>query len=231
MAFVRVGDTSLETFTKEFPAVLEGGPFPSWLTAVAGALESAPGRSLTTTFKLPPGKYLLMCALNDQPGPQDDEMGSDAPAHFALGMARPVTVEGESDEVSSPDGGEVVAKDYTFDVTGLKAGRNRIVFRNAGPEQVHFGDLSEFPAGVTEQQALDAFKKLLMTPEDQPPPAGLPLPETVGFSGVYSPGLGGTWDITLKSGTTYLLACFIQDRTGGPPHAIGKNMLKTFTVQ
>jgi plastocyanin len=230
MAFAKIGGKPLKAFQNEFPAVLEGGPIPGWLTAVAVPLELEPGKSETKTFTMSPGRYLLMCALNDQAGPQDDEEGSDAPPHFNLGMTQRVTVEGESDEVSSADNGEVVAKDYTFETSGLKAGLNRIVFRNDGPKQFHFGDLSEFPAGVTEAQALDAFKKFLATPEGQPPPAGLPEPETVGFSGVYSPGLGGTWDITLKSGRTYLLACFIQDRDGGPPHAIGNNMLTTFTV-
>lgn len=228
--FLRVGDTTLDTFKKEFPAVLQGGPFPRWLTAVAVPLELEPGKSGSTSFELAPGRYLLMCALNDQPGAQDDETGSEAPAHYTLGMAQPITVEGESNDVTAQDDGAVVAKDYTFEVSGLKAGRNEIVFRNEGPKQVHFGELSEFPAGVTEQQALDGFKRLISTPEGQPPPAGLAQPESVGFSGIYSAGLGGRWDITLKSGRTYLLACFIQDIAGGPPHAVGRNMIKTFTV-
>jgi len=229
MAFVGVGDTSLETFTREFPPVLEGGPFPKWFTAAAVPFDLEPGKSATTTFTLAPGKYLLMCALNDQPGPQDDEQQSDAPPHFTLGMAQSVTVEGETDELPAR-GGEVVAKDYTFETSGLKPGRNEVVFRNDGPKQVHFGELFEFPAGVTEAQALDAFNKVVASPEGEPPPAGLPEPETIAFSGIYSAGLGGTWDFTLKGGRTYLLACFIQDLTGGPPHAIGNNMLTTFTV-
>lgn len=233
LAFLRVsGDTSLDTFKKEFPAVFEGGPFPSWFADAAAVTEAPPGKSDTRTFTLTPGRWLLMCALQDQPGPQDDEIGGgDAPFHFNLGMTKWVDVEGESDELEAAADGEVVAKDYTFDVPQLKAGLNKVNFRNAGPKQVHFGAVVKYPAGFTAQQAMDNFKQSLTIQEGQPPPPGVVEPEDTGFSGVFSPGLGTTWELNLESGRTYLLACFIQDRTGGPPHAIKYGMYKAFTVQ
>jgi plastocyanin len=230
LAFLRIGNTPLEKFKKEFPAVFQGGPIPPYITAVAGAFEAEPGKSIDKTFTLAPGRYLLMCALQDKPGAQDDEMEDpNAPPHFNLGMTKWVDVEGESAELSAPDG-TITAKDYTFEVPQLKGGENRLVFRNAGPKQFHFGDLQVYPAGTTEQQATDAFKTLIMGEENAPPPPGVPLPEEVSFSGIFSAGLGTTWDVRLESGRTYLLACFIQDREGGPPHAIKYGMYKAFTV-
>jgi hypothetical protein len=70
-----------------------------------------------------------------------------------------------------------------------------------------------------------------MAPEGQPPPPGAVEPEDVGFSGVFGPGRGSTWELTLEAGRTYLMACFIQDLSGGPPHAVKYGMYKAFTVQ
>lgn len=231
MAFVRTGDIPLEKFQKEFPAVFEGGPFPSWFTGAAAVTEAPPGKSDTRTFTLAPGRWLLFCALQAKPGETEQTQDPNAPFHFNLGMTKWVDVEGESAPLPSTPDGEIVAKDYTFDVPQLQGGENELVFRNAGPNQIHFGELEKFPAGVTPQQATDAFKQLIMTPEGQPPPPGVPMGEEAGFSGVFSPGLGSTWNVNLESGRTYLLACFIQDRTGGPPHAIKYGMYKAFTVQ
>jgi hypothetical protein len=33
------------------------------------------------------------------------------------------------------------------------------------------------------------------------------------------------------SGRTYVLACFVPDRAGGAPHAIGHDMYEAFTVE
>ncbi|HYZ93967.1 MAG TPA: hypothetical protein VFA34_16465 [Actinomycetota bacterium] len=230
LAFIRIGDTPLEKFKKEFPAVFEGAPIPSYITAVAGAFEAEPGKTIDEKLTLAPGRWLLMCALQDKPGPADDEMeDSNAPIHFNLGMTKWVEVEGESDELEAPDG-TISAKDYTFEVPPLKGGDNELVFRNVGPKQFHFGVLFGFPAGTTTQQAEAGFAQGLAVPEGQPPPPGVQEPEDVSFSGVFSPGLGGTWHVNLESGRTYLLACFLQDLAGGPPHAVKYKMFKAFTV-
>jgi uncharacterized cupredoxin-like copper-binding protein len=231
MAFLRIGDTSLETFKKEFPPVLQGGPIPDWISAVSVPLELPPGKSEQRTFTLVPGRYLMMCAIQDQPGPQDDESENPtAPPHYELGMTKWVDVEGESASIDAPDG-EIVAKDYGFDLPDLKAGLNKLVFRNAGPKEFHFGAVVKWPAGFTEQQANNAFMKGIMAEEGQPPPPGAVEPEDVAFSGIFSPGMSSTWDVTFESGRTYTIACFIQDRTGGPPHAIKYKMFKAFTVK
>jgi hypothetical protein len=42
--------------------------------------------------------------------------------------------------------------------------------------------------------------------------------------------MGQTFTTTFKAGRTYLAACFIQDKAGGPPHAIAHHMYKAFKV-
>jgi plastocyanin len=231
IAFIDIGDTSLDTFKKDFPAVFQGQAFPSYFKTGVVPLETEPGKTVNSTFTLPEGNYLLFCALDGDPTKPKTPEGDEASGkpHYELGMVGNVSVEGGGGEVSAPDG-EVVAKDYSFELPQLKAGKNSLVFRNDGPKQWHFADIQVFPAGVTEQQAADAFGKLLQGGEDAPPPPGVPLPEEHAFFGVFSPGNGGTYELTLEPGRTYLMACFIQDLAGGPPHAVKYKMFKAFTV-
>lgn len=230
LAFVDIGDTSFETFKKEFPKILEGGPFPSWFRRVTGAGEYEPGETVTTTVTLPKGEWRMMCALDDAPG----EGEKTTKPHYELGMYQEITVEGPEDvELPETEGGLFHAKDYTFTAPeNLEAGKKEYAFVNDGPDQIHFMDLIGFPKGTTPQQAEAAFGKIITAPEDAPPPAGLPMPDedAVVNTFVFSPGMGQTFEATLEAGRTYLAACFIQDRTGGPPHAIGHKMYKAFQV-
>lgn len=233
LAFLNIGDTPFEAFKKEFPKVLQGGPFPAFMKAGAVPVEIPPGKSATKTFTLPEGRYLLMCALDDKPGEQpegQEQPGPPGKPHYELGMYKSVTVEGGTDEELTAANGEVVAKDYTFEATNLKPGRQQLVFRNDGPKEWHFAETLEFPAGITPQSAEAEFKKVLQLPEGQQPPPGTPEPQEAGFSGIFSPGLGGTFNVTFKAGRTYLFACFIQDLAGGPPHAVKYGMVKAFKV-
>ena len=228
LVFIDIGDTSFETFSKEFPKVLEGGPFPAYMEAAVSIGEVGAGKTVEATLTLPKGDYLLFCALDDAPG--EGEKTLDEP-HYELGMRQNVSVEGpDTVEITSP-GGTFTAKDYTFvPPSDLKAGRDEYLFHNVGPEQWHFMYLAVFPKGTSVKEAEDAFGKLLQLEEGQEPPAGVPTPEDVLDTGVQSPGRGQTFTANFQAGRTYLAACFIQDRKGGPPHAIGHKMYKAFTV-
>lgn len=229
LVFMDIGDASLDTFRKEFPKVLQGGPFPSFMKAITGAGELEPGKSATATITLPKGEYLLFCALDDAPG--DGEKTVEKP-HYEYGMRQNVTVEGPSDVELDDATNTFHAKDYTFEAPEeFAAGRNEYVFVNDGPEQWHFMELSVFPQGTTAKEAEKAYGELLKLEEGQEPPAGVVLPEDFLFTGIFSPGNGQTFEATFEEGRTYLAACFIQDKAGGPPHAIGHKMYKAFTIK
>jgi plastocyanin len=227
LAFLDIGDASFDTFRAQFPKVLQGGPFPSFMKRAAGAGELEPGKSRTTTVTLPKGKYLMMCALDDAPGTGEKTVKP----HYELGMHQDVNVDGPDEvDLTAPDG-VFHAKDYTFvPPTTLKAGKGEYAFVNQGPDQWHFMGISKFPDGYTPARAEAAFAKLLKLPEGKPPPPGTPEPEDVIDTFVFSPGLGQTFTATFEAGATYLAVCFIQDQTGGPPHAISHHMYKAFTV-
>lgn len=234
LAFVDIGDASFDDFKRDFPKVLEGGPFPKDFRRGAVPLELDPGESKTTSFTLPAGNYMLFCALTGDPSKPKTPDGEEAEGkpHYELGMVVPnVSVEGGPGVLTAKDG-EIVAKDYTFEVPKLGAGRRQLVLRNAGPEQWHHLVGFEFPPGTTEEAAVNAFAAFGAAEETgQPPPEGIPEPSEAGFAGIMSPGLSTTFELVLKINHTYLLACFIQDLSGGPPHAVAHDMVETFIVR
>lgn len=116
---------------------------------------------------------------------------------------------------------------------GASGTSTTLVFRNEGPKEIHFAEFLEFPEGVDAAGALKAFEAPLTLEEGSPPPEGTPLPsgEFEGASFVFNPGQGGTFEVELKAKRSYVVACFISDRAGGPPHAIGQKMITSFTVE
>ncbi|MBW3548891.1 MAG: hypothetical protein KY452_12275 [Actinobacteria bacterium] len=127
--------------------------------------------------------------------------------------------------------GTITAVDYDFEVD-VQAG-DSFTFRNDSSNQFHHAVVFNFgsidPATVEEN--LPAF---LEGGEEQPPP---PAFEDLDFeklesghAGVFGPGGAGTAIGTFQSGNTYAAICFIQDRTGGPPHAFAYDMYEVFQV-
>ena len=138
-----------------------------------------------------------------------------------------VTAGDASAELPEADG-EIVATDYQFDAT--LDGPGTINFRNDGPEQFHHAVVMDF--GTNDPDAVEeAFPAIL---ESEGDPSAIPGTSDIdmdqvnfdfGGSGVFGPdGASGTFEADIVEGNTYVLVCFIQDRTGGPPHAIAYDM-------
>jgi hypothetical protein len=147
-------------------------------------------------------------------------------------MAQTIVVgPGEAGAALSEADGTVTATDYAF-ATDISSGDTVINFTNDGPDQVHFAAVSVFPEGTTAEDGEAAFAALLASPPDAPPPEGAVFPEDVAFSGIASDGLGVQFEMPggFESGRTYIFACFISDRAGGPPHAIAYQMYEVITV-
>ena len=230
LGFIDIGDTTFDEFAPIFNKFFEreGAPFPKELKRLTGAGELEPGKSRTTTITLPKGKYLMMCALDDAPGPGEKTVKP----HYNLGMHQNVRVDGPDDVELDAPGGVFHAQDYTFvPPSDLEAGKKTYGFVNDGPKQWHFMYVQEWPKGTTAAQAEANFKKFISLPEDAPPPAGLPEPKDFLDTFIFSPGNGQTFEANFKSGYTYLAACFINDLAGGPPHAIAHHMYKAWTVK
>lgn len=222
----------------------EGVPIPDFITAGGGATETDAGETSKTSVLLPAGDYLIVCTLTDADSQEDEGGGEEGegaeggdepelPVHFELGMVVPLTVTGGDAGATLPEAdAQVTAKEYGFDVQGLEAGDETIAFTNAGPDQIHHVVVLEFAEGVDAAGAEAAFKAFGEAESSgTPPPEGTPEPEDAGGSSVFDPGRGGTFTGEFKSGRTYLFACFINDRAGGPPHAFAHNMVKAVAVK
>lgn len=211
----------------------EGGPIAAYLKPYAAGFFTQAGDSETIAQSLPGGTYFVVCTLTDLDSVEEgegagQEEGPPLPQHFEQGMIKRVTVDGPA-QVDLPDADKVIAAtEYTFDVTGLEAGRNEMLFRNDGPAEIHMAAVLEFGEGVDEAaagRAIEAFNQA----EGGPPPEGTPEPRDVAFAGVYDVGGGQLVSFEARSGRVYAFLCFIQDRAGGPPH-VAKGMSRLVTV-
>ena len=250
-AFIEIGDTPLEEFLPKFDPVFVGeggGPIPAETENLAVPVENGPGESTTVTFTIDEGTYALMCSFDGDAeeqaaeGVPDEEDEEEEPVtaerlHYNRGMAQVITVGPASGATELPEAdGTITAADYDF-VVDVEDGDTTINFENNGPDQIHFAGLGLMPEGTDVDTAEASF---LGQFSETGPPEGAVEPENdeFGFSGVFSAGLGGQFTVAdgFESGRTYILYCFVQDREGGPPHALpedqgGHGMFQAFTVE
>lgn len=140
-----------------------------------------------------------------------------------------LTVTEPLNEAAFPEtDGTITAKDYGFEVEA--AGPGTYTFVNEGPVQWHHAVIADF--GTNDPEVVrEKMPELLEGGEGAPPPEGLDA-EQINFdfagSGVFGPGGKGTFDVDFEPGNTYALVCFIQDQSGGAPHAIAHDMYEVF---
>jgi hypothetical protein len=229
MALTDIGDTSFDEWTKWLGGGNGlGAPVPEYVDrfAVPSAfLGLKPDRSAESTFILTPGRYVMWCSYTQV------AKGDEEAAHYQLGMIRELIV---TDGVAEPElpeaDGTITATDYALDVD-VDAGDRTINFINEGPVQAHWSTVEEYPEGVDAAEAEEAFRAQL---EPGPTPKGFPEPRGLGFSGIFSEGLGGTFELSrgeLEAGRTYVFACYMTDRDGRHQHAKAYDMYRIVTLE
>jgi plastocyanin len=220
LGLVRVkGGTSSQQVANQLLDSGDGAPIPDFVLDAGGVGFAAPGKKVTATQKLVPGTYVYFCTFGD----------GDA-AHYKHGMLGTVTIKGTKGEGGLGSSDEsITAKEttkdkYGFDVTSLKAGTHKLLFKNAGPNQVHHAQLFPIAKGKTfaDVQAFFASN----SSGDAPPPVD--FDKGLGTT-VLGPGQSQVVDLTLSKGN-YVVLCFLNDRAGGPPH-FTKGMLQPVTVK
>jgi hypothetical protein len=198
------GDQTAEEVLKVIMS--DDGKIPEWIQDGGGVGTTAPGKTNEVIQELAPGRYVVFDAENE---------GS---AEFEVAEEKGSDAEFPETEAS------VTAEDYSFKTSGLKAGDNVITFENTGEELHHAGIVPLMP-GVKFAEA----KKFLKSDEE---PKGKPPVDFNGsaFTAVIDGGIKQVTRLELKAGT-YAFVCFIPDRDGGPPHAIGEDMITEVTVK
>ncbi len=180
----------------------KGTPLPDWFT-LQGGPSAAPGQTGTVTKNLAPGKYYAI------------DIDSDASA--------PIEVTGSQASGQPTAGPTVDAVEYSFKATGLKTGKQTVLFQNKGKEP-HF-----IVGGPINPGKTIADVKKAVTSEGGPsgPP---PFDEKSAFdTTIIEGGETQAVEIDFKKKGKYVLLCFIPDRKGGPPHVV-KGMVSEANV-
>jgi plastocyanin len=173
----------------------DGGPIPGWLSGGGGVGQTNPGETRTVTQKLSAGKYYV----------------TDSNVEGKAAIV-PLTLEGDGGGELSSTAATITAKEYGFTLSGLKPGKNEVTFKNSG-KQLHHVIALPINKGAT----LDDVKKAFQEDNPSGPP---PFDEEKATgTAVIDGGESQVTDLTLQKGK-YAVVCFIQDRAGGPPHAV-----------
>jgi hypothetical protein len=211
MQLIRVeGDHSAAETIQALGKVIEGAPFEDWFFGGGGIAVIKPGQSATVTQVLEPGTYYVFNTESDGP-PSPSSAGA-------------IEVTGEASDEELEADSVVTAEDaedeYSFEVDGVEAGKNEILFENAG-EQPHHLLMAKIKGDATAEEIEKAFKA------DKGPP---PIEEKGSQStAVIEGGEGQLVTVDLSPGR-YAAFCFITDRDGGKPHAL-KGMVDEFEVE
>ncbi len=198
VAFVKLNDD--KTMADVAQALKTQAPPPAWWVDYGGVNAPHPGGGMaSTTQKLEPGNYALICFV-----PSADGM-----PHFAKGMVRPLTVTASTDaDVAAPAADvDMTLSDYTFTLSKpITSGKHTIRIESNGT-QPHELQLVRLAPGKS------AADVPLWVEKQVGPPPGEPI------GGVPAMQKGSTAYITVDfTPGEYALICFLPDAKDGKPH-------------
>jgi len=191
----------------------QDAPVPVWAHLAGGVTGVKPGETKTAEVSLSPGSYYLVDPSSD------DNNNSFAKA----GAVRPVEVTGKTATAKVSGGSATItANEYSFDVpNGLKAGTTTVKFQNEG-RQPHLLVAAPLLPGKTFGDA-----KTALTSKNPSGPPPLDFSKATGAQAIDGGGSEVT-TMTFEKGT-YVFACFLTDRGGGPEHTM-LGMLQSVTI-
>ena len=191
--------------TEEVLAVVnnneEDSKIPDWIAAEGGVGTVAPGQSQTATVALGSGKFYAIGSVETE-----DEEAEDAPSPAPVAFEVTGSGKGSLPKADAT----VTAKEYSFDVKGLKAGSHTLKFENGGEQLHHL-----IAAPMVEGATIDQVKEFFNTEEGQPP---LDFEAGIGTA-VIDKDRGLVTTMDFKPGK-WAFVCFMTDRAGGAPHAM-----------
>ena len=186
-------------------ALRVGRRLPDWLRTAGGVSLTEPGATSTTLQALPAGRYYVG-ATKGEPG-RVAEFEVTGPRTAPEPPRAPARVE---------------TLDFSFRISGLKAGRNSVDFDNTGREQ-HHAYFTPMRAGSDLADVRRFFGS--RTSSGPPPVDSEVVRETVIIEG----GDRQVTQLDFAPGR-YAVICFVRGRQGGPPH-IELGMINEVTVR
>ena len=180
-------------------------PLPDWLRTAGGVGLTQPGATSRTLQSLRAGRYYVAGTLGE-PG---------SVAAFTVAAPRRA-----ADVPRAP--ARVEAIDFSFRVSGLKAGRNSVDFDNTGAEP-HHAFFAPMRAGTDLADVRRFFGE--RSSSGPPPVDSEGTRETVVLEG----GARQVTRLDLPAGR-YAVICFVRNRRGGPRH-IDYGMINEVTLR
>ena len=200
---------------------------PGWLHPAGGAGTTGPGQKATSTLNLSAGSYAVLDAPGGEEGPPPSARGALATFEVTAGAsgtlpASTATITAADDKKAEHGAGH--ENKHKFKASGLKVGKNRLLFENKGDE-IHHAVMFPILPGKSLADVKKAFS-------DEPPPG----PPPVDFeSGAGTAQLDGktkaVTDVELRKKGKYALVCFTSDRDGKGKQHLLEGMLKEVDVQ
>ncbi len=215
------GNHTAEEALKLITSDDESAPTPEWLRAAGGVGSTGPGQTVTATLNLPAGKYVMFDNENME-GPSNATRGAMAEFEVTAGDEGDLpdstaTIVAATDDEADPEN--------SFEVTGLKVGKNRLLLDNKGGELHH---AIMFP--IAEGKTL-ADVETFLNSEGQPsgpPPLDF---ESGAGTAVLDGDTSQVSDLTLRKAGTYAVICFLTDRDGKDKPHYARGMLEEVEVK
>ncbi len=140
----------------------EGAPIPVWLHPVGGVGTVGPGA--------PPGEAYVKLSPDTAYWYVCTESTDQNKAHSELGMIGQFTTNATSPASDLPKASaSVKAKEYGFEISGIKAGEQLVSFTNTGPAQIHLFAAFPIQPGKTLDDVKAAFAQGPGSPPDSSP--------------------------------------------------------------
>jgi hypothetical protein len=207
---------------------------PEWLRGAGGVALTPPGQQGTTFINLPAGNYgvISLGAGGPEEGPSPATRG--ALAEFEVTPGEPGELPQTSASIVAEDDGEhgeagdaggdedAEEHEHGFEATGLKPGRNTILFDNRSDE-LHHAVMVPILGDTTLEEVEEALAS--EGPPEGPPPVDF---ENIVITSVLDGKTKEVTEMELRAGR-YALLCFISDREGGKPH-VAEGMLEEVMV-
>lgn len=204
---------------------------PEWLHGAGGVGVTAPGQQGTTITNLPAGRYAVVDTGSGggPEGPSPVTRGALAEFEVTLGepgelpqTAATIVAKDEGAHGGSEEEGDAGEHRHTFEATGLKAGKNTVLFDNRS-DQIHHVVM----APIVGDTPIEEVEKALASEEEPEGPPPVDFQNTV-ITSVLDGQTREVTDLQLRKGR-YALLCFVSDRDGGKPHFL-EGMFEEVTI-
>ncbi len=194
-------------------------PIPEWFHAAGGTGTTAPGQTAAATLNLPAGNYMM---IDNEEGERPSNAERGALATFKVTAGENGALPESTATITATTERE---HENSFEISGLKVGKNRLRFVNKGDE-LHHAVMFPILPGKTIADVKQAFAQ--EGRPSGPPPVDF---ENGANTGVLDGDTEQVADLVLRKPGKYAVVCFLTDRNGkGKPH-LAEGMLEEVDVR